>query len=166
MACRGVFFALTPPQREHLLSLNTDSERLEYIQEDIEASWDQAHLLETDKAWDAIHRCLNNGTLTVGHAGSPLGKLIVGGTQLYSDTQAYIVNLVNHGELAEISDLLKTVNKVWMKAQYERLRDSDYPREFISDQHWEYTWDWFSGIPDFIARANQEGRSVIFTVDQ
>jgi len=166
MACRGVFFALSSSQREHLLALSTDSARLQYIQEDIEAAWDEAHLLQTDKAWEAIHRCLTGGTLVVGRSSSPLGKLILGGTQLYSDTQSYIVNLIEHGELSEISVALKTVTKEWMKSRYEQLRNTDYPQEFVSEQDWEYTWDWFSGIPEFIARADVEGCTVIFTVDQ
>jgi hypothetical protein len=48
MAFWGVFFALRSSQREHLLALNADSERLQYIQEDIEAAWDEGHLLQTD----------------------------------------------------------------------------------------------------------------------
>lgn len=166
MACRGVFFALSSSQREHLLTLNSDNDRLQYIQEDIEGTWDEAHLLQTDKAWDAIHRCLTDGTLTIARSSTPLGKLILGGTQLYSDTQSYIVNLIEHGELSEISAALRTVTKEWMKGRYEQLRTTDYPQESVSDQDWEYTWDWFSGIPEFIARADGEGRTVIFTVDQ
>jgi|SRR5579872_3880018 len=126
MACRGVFFALNSSQREQLLALSSDSDRLQYIQEDIEAAWDEAHLLQTDKAWDAIHRCLADGTLSTARSSSPLGKLILGGTQLYSDTQSYIVNLIEHGELSEISTALKTVTKEWMKGRYEQLRNTDY----------------------------------------
>ena len=31
--------------------------------EEIEDRWDRDWLVETDKAWDAIHRCLTGGTL-------------------------------------------------------------------------------------------------------
>jgi Domain of unknown function (DUF1877) len=166
MACRGVFFALSSSQKEHLLSLDSDEKRLTYIQEEIEEPWDEAHLLETDKAWDAIHRCLTDGTLAVARSSTPLGKLILGGVQLYSDTQIYIVNLTDSSELPEISIALRRVTKEWLKERYDQLRGTDYSQEFISEQDWEYTWDWFSGIPDFVNRAVQEGRSIIFTVDQ
>jgi hypothetical protein len=146
--------------------LNSDRDRIDYIQEDIEEAWDEAHILETDKAWDAIHRCLTDGKLTIGSATTPLGKLILGGTQLYSDTDEYIVNLIEHGELSEISAALKTVTKDWMNARYLQLKSTDYPAEGISEDDFQYTWEWFSGIPDFIARADNEGRAVIFTVDQ
>jgi hypothetical protein len=70
MACRGVFFALTSAQKEHLLALDSDGKRLEYIQEGIEVPWDETHLMQTDKAWDAIHRCLTDGTLVVARSPS------------------------------------------------------------------------------------------------
>jgi hypothetical protein len=166
MACRGVFFALSSSEKEHLLALESDKKRMEYIQEEIEEAWDEAHLLQIDKAWEAIHRCLTDGSLTVSRSSNPLGKLIVGGIQLYSDTQTYIINLIESSELPEISTALKVVTKEWLKARYEQLRSTDYPQEFTSEQDWEYTWDWFSGIPEFVVRAAQEGRSIIFTVDQ
>jgi hypothetical protein len=166
MACRGVFFALSPAQKEKLLSLETDQGRLDYLQEGIEAAWDERNLLQTDKAWDAIHRCLAGGSLVVGPSPNPLSKVILGGTQLYSDTQSYIINLVEEPQVPEVAAALKMVTKEWLKNQYDALRHTDYPRELISDQDWEYTWDWFSGIPEFFVRAAQENRSVIFSVDQ
>ena len=80
--------------------------------------------------------------------------------------QTYIINLIESRELLEISTALNAVTKEWLKAQYYQLRSTDYPQEFISEQDWEYTWEWFSEIPEFVARAVNEGRSIIFTVDQ
>jgi hypothetical protein len=34
--------------------------------EAIEEAWDLDHLAESDKAWDAIHRCLTDGQLDAG----------------------------------------------------------------------------------------------------
>ena len=36
---------------------------LDIVQEEIEEPWDEEWLLEMDKAWDAIHRCLTDGRL-------------------------------------------------------------------------------------------------------
>jgi uncharacterized protein DUF1877 len=166
MACRGVFFALSSSDKERLLALKSDNERMDYIKEEIEEAWDEAHLLQTDKAWDAIHRCLTDGTLTVRRSSNPLGKLIAGGIQLHSDTQTYVINLIESSELPELSTALKEVTKEWLKKRYDQLRSTDYPQEFISEEDWEYTWDWFSDIPEFVARTVAEGRSIIFTVDQ
>ncbi len=166
MACRGVFFALSSEQRDHLLALTTDAERRAYIQDHIEEQWDDVHLLQMDKAWDAVHRCLTDGTLTIGSSPTPLAKLILDGKQLHSDTSTYIANLVDWHELPEISEALKAVTKDSLKARYERLRATDYLQYQISNEDWEYTWDYFSEIPDFVARTYEEGRSILFTVDQ
>jgi len=115
MACRGVLFALSSSEEERLLALKTDSERIDYIKEEIEEAWDESHLLQTDKAWEAIHRCLTDGTLTVCRSSNPLGKPIIGGIQLHSDIQTYIINLIERGELPEISTALKEVTKEWLK---------------------------------------------------
>ena len=165
MPCRGAFFALSATQAEHLLALARD-DRLAHVQDGIEATWDEAHLLQTDKAWDAIHRCLTDGTLTIARSEEPLGKLIAGGSQLYADTQNYILNLIHAGELGAVSEALKEVTRDWMKARYEQLAGTDYPQELISDLDWEYTWGWFSRIPGFVDQAQREGRSILFTVDQ
>jgi len=166
MPCRGAFFALSATQAEHLLALARDEDRLAYVQDGIEATWDEAHLLQTDKAWDAIHRCLTDGTLTIARSEEPLGKLIAGGSQLYADTQNYILNLIHAGELGAVSEALKEVTRDWMKARYEQLAGTDYPQELISDLDWEYMWGWFSRIPGFVDQAQREGRSILFTVDQ
>jgi hypothetical protein len=41
MACRGVFFALTSVEKEHLLQLDKDEKLVRYIQEQIEGAWDE-----------------------------------------------------------------------------------------------------------------------------
>lgn len=166
MACRGVFFALTPEQKDHLLALTSDQERLEYVQEVIEEAWDEEHLYETDKAWDAMHRCLTDGSLNGMDSANPLSRLILGGKQLYSDTQKYVINLVEWHELSQISAALKSVTRDWLQGRYKQLSQTDYPQEYISEDDWEYTWAYFSGLPEFIARAQRGGRCVIFTVDQ
>lgn len=166
MACRGVFFAITDAQQEQLLGLTSDRERIDYVQEVIEDTWDEEHLLEVDKAWDAIHRCLNDGSLTVQPFSNPLAVLFLGGRQLNADTNVYIINFIDHSQLAAISAALKNVTQEWMHSRYEKLKGTDYPQEAISEQDWRYTWEWFSSIPDFISRAEKDKRSVIFTVDQ
>jgi len=166
MACRGVFFALTSVEKEHLLQLDNDEKRVRYIQEQIEGAWDEPHLMETDKAWDAIHRCLTDGTLAVTRSPSPLGKLVLGGIQLYADPQTYIINLVENSELPEVATALRVVTKEWFKGRYQKLKGTDYLQEQISEEDFEYTWDWFSGLPEFVDRTAREGRSLIFTVDQ
>lgn len=53
MACRGVHFALTGKQERELLAAG-DDEGVRRVIETIETAWDEEHLAQSDKAWDAI----------------------------------------------------------------------------------------------------------------
>ena len=57
MACRGVHFALTSQEDQRLLAATNDAAVVEILQEEVEERWNEEWLYETDKAWDAIHRC-------------------------------------------------------------------------------------------------------------
>ncbi len=62
MACRGVHFALSSEEQLKMAELTkSQGNVVEYIQEEIEDRWDREWLCATDKAWDAIHRCLTDG---------------------------------------------------------------------------------------------------------
>jgi hypothetical protein len=36
----------------------------------------------------------------------------------------------------------------------------------LTEQDFEYTWEWFVGLREFWQRAAAENRAVLFTVDQ
>jgi hypothetical protein len=59
---RGVHFALTSADEARLAESRDDANVMEIVEE-IEERWDRDWLFQTDKAWDEIHRCLNDGTL-------------------------------------------------------------------------------------------------------
>jgi len=62
MSCLGVLFALTEADAQRLLAAG-DNDAFMTIIEEIEEKWDEASLFQTDRAWDALHRSLSNGTL-------------------------------------------------------------------------------------------------------
>gem|GEM_PF-7118074 len=63
MACRGVFFALTKEEEAKLLAAPDSEAVVEIITEEVEERWDREWLVEMDKSWDAVHRCLGDGSL-------------------------------------------------------------------------------------------------------
>ena len=94
MACRGVHFALTDEQGANLLSIvESQDDVIAFIQEDIEENWDTHWLCETDKAWDAIHRCLTDGTLSDDDS-TPFHWCVLNGSQMYVGDD-YIVSFVD-----------------------------------------------------------------------
>jgi len=67
MSCPGVHFAITAAEAEKLKSFEDDSDRLDYLQNEIEERYfaeAEEYLAQSDKAWDAMHRALGDGTLS------------------------------------------------------------------------------------------------------
>jgi hypothetical protein len=97
MACRGVHFAIAQGDVDRLLSAPNDDARLQIVQEDIEDRWDEEWLYQSDKDWDAIHRCLCDGTLNANGGTYPLKPAILNGRQIYSPDQ-YVMSLATPDE--------------------------------------------------------------------
>ena len=164
MTARGVFFALEDSQLVRLIEAGSDSARLEVVTEDIEERWDRQWLLEVDKAWDAIHRSLTDGTLSRTSGEEPLRWTILGGRQLYKG-DSYIMNLNMPSQVSQLAAALQAVSRDRFLRGYGRIVNEDYGGS-ISDDDLEHTWRWFAQLPGFFGRAAGAGRAVLFTVDQ
>ena len=163
MACRGVLFAIDDVTTKKLLAAASD-EAVMAIVEAIEEAWDKRFLAETDKAWDAMHRALTDGTLDPGGGTFPLNRAILGGTHLHHGDE-YIVALVPKDEVRAVADALAAIDDAAMRTRYETIVPRDYAPEY-GDQDRDYTVANFRDVADLYARAATAGRAVIFTVDQ
>lgn len=164
MTCRGVHFALTKTQLARVLSAKTDDELIEVIQNEIETEWDKEWLRETDKAWDAIHRCLTDGKLGYSNGSFPLNACILGGEQLHSGKD-YIVSLVRPEEVASVASALEVISEEDFKRRYFNINQDEYDGE-IEEEDFQYTWEWFQDLPSLFRLAADNGRAILFTVDQ
>jgi hypothetical protein len=164
VACRGVHFAIDPALVKRLLDAKSDAAVLEVVQVEIEQPWDESWLHQTDKSWDALHRCLSDGTLTIPAQFNPLSAAVLGGKQLYSGDD-YIIALVEPELVRSVADALAGVTKAWLRKRYDALSPQDYDGD-IGDEDFEYTWNWFQGLPQLFDRAARAGRAVVFSVDQ
>src|SRR5688572_22344722 len=116
MPCRGVYFALDSTQEARLLSHRTDEKTMKCIEEEIEGIWDEDWLAETDKAWDAIHRCLSEGSLRC-RGENILEKFVLCGRQLHRSS-AYTVSYLTHDEVRELSETAAGVTKDLFRKRY------------------------------------------------
>jgi len=163
MGCRGVYFALTADEEKRLLSAGSDEAVLEIIQEEIEERWDEKWAEETDKSWDAMHRCLTDGTLSFEPV-SALHQCVLGGKQLYGDDD-YIVSFLTAEETRAVAAAIRDIDQGWMREKYFRIDPEDY--EFpTTEEDFDYTWEYFQSVKRFFQKAAKAGRAVIFTVDQ
>lgn len=152
MGCRGVHFALNDHQVKQLLSAENDDKVLEVVQEEIEGSWDKEWLQETDKAWDAIHRCLTDGKLN-SEPTSPLHKCILGGQQLYEE-EDYIVSYLIPEEVGEVAAAIKDIDEEWMRRKYFAIDPNDYGFP-LTEEDFEYTWSWFEELRSSFKRLGK-----------
>ena len=150
----GVHFAITADQERALLAADAegDSDMIEELLEEIEELWDDDGLkVDTDKAWDPIHRCLTDGTLDPDGGEYPLSHTILGGRHLHDDI--YFV-YVGADEVREVAEALDGVDEMWFRPRFERLEDED---------DWDYVWVNFVDVKEFYGRAAAAGRAVVFT---
>ncbi len=170
MACRGVYFALTDDEARRLLESASNEDVINFIQEEIEARWDEEWLQEADKSWDAIHRCLTDGTLRCRGA-SPLEKFVLGGKRLCYRSD-YIVSYLTPDEVREIAKTTQGLTKEWFRQRYFKLKRTFLGMDVsrydgpITETDFEYSWSYFEEIRQFFQKAAAAVRSVVFTVDQ
>jgi len=164
VACRGVLFALTASQEAALAATRDDDEVIEFVDE-LEDAWDWDWLCEVDKAWDAMHRSLTDGTLRLGrHDDDPLELAVLGGGHYYAGDD-YVVAHVLADQVAGVAAALERVDEGWLRRRYDAIDPDDYQGE-LGDDDFAYTWAYLQDVREFYRRAAEGGRSVVFTVDQ
>ncbi|MGE3821405.1 MAG: YfbM family protein [Isosphaeraceae bacterium] len=161
MGCRGVHFALSPEELADLEAAK-DDEALMALIEEIEDRWDRDWLVETDKAWDAIHRCLTDGTLEYGP--SPLHKCVLGAANRHSGDD-YVVNLLGSEEVKEVAEAIREIDEDVMRRAYFAIDPGSYDGD-LSEDDFGYTWENFLELRAFFEKAARQVRAVAFTVDQ
>jgi hypothetical protein len=163
MGCRGVLFAIDQQETQALRGAISD-DQVQAVVAAIEERWDERFLGQTDKAWDAIHRCLTDGTLAWGNGSFPRNRCILGGESLHHGEE-YVVTLTEARDVPAVAAALQQVTEAEMRQAYDRLDPADNGPEW-SEEDFEYTWSWFQEVRDLWSRAAAAGRAVIFTVDQ
>jgi hypothetical protein len=158
----GVYFAVTPAQELALLAADDggDSEGVGDILAELEESWSDAGLtVDADKAWDAIHRCLTDGTLDPDGGEYPLSHAVLGGRHLHDD---YYVVYLAAVQARDVSDALQSIDPTWFRRRLEAIDDPGY-RGSRDAADFDYTWANFVDVREFYKRAAAARRAVIFT---
>ena len=164
MTSLGVLFALSPRQLRRLESAGDDDDEVMSAIEAIEEAWEEEHLLELDKAWDAIHRALTDGSLAFDSGTFPLSHAILGGTSLYGG-EDYIVSFKSADEVDAIATGLTVIDADAMGERYDTLVPATTTP--ATDQKTAHPRSWRSASwPASTRNSAEASRAVIFTVDQ
>jgi hypothetical protein len=167
MGCRGVHFALSEAEVEHLHSLPSEQDRLDYVIEDIEDRYftdREEYLAESDKAWDAMHRALADGELTWDGGRYPLNHVILAGEVLYTEPD-YLMSLKSPEQVRDIAAALPGVTEAELRRRYFAIDPEVYGCP-VDEEDFAYTWAWFQNVRRLYTKAAAEGCYVLFTADQ
>jgi hypothetical protein len=167
MGCLGVHFALSKTEVDKLRSISDDSARLEHLQGVLEEEYFSAHpelVAQSDKAWDAMHRALSDGTMNWNGGDYPLNNVILGGESLYEDDD-YIMSLKDPKTVGDVAAALPAVTQEAFRARYFAIDPEAYGFP-VTEEDFEYTWQWFQEVRTVWLRAASLGRYVLFTADQ
>ncbi|WP_197407616.1 YfbM family protein [Oceanivirga salmonicida] len=169
MSCRAVLFSLNEEEVNKIKLCKNDIERLNYLQEDIEETYFEkfpTRVSELDKSWDGLHRSLTDGRYAYNNGEYPLNHVILGGESLYQQDD-YIMILKTPAQVKDIAKAIEEISKLELRKGYDKipLDDEDYS-EFLSEEDFQYTWEWFEYSKKFWRLAAKENRYVLFTVDQ
>ncbi|MFC9860236.1 MULTISPECIES: YfbM family protein [unclassified Streptomyces] len=163
MGCRGVLFALEAADAERLLAAGSDTGVMEIV-ETIEEGWDVSALMELDKSWDVLHRCLTDGSLSYAGGEYPLSHAVLGGRLLHEGDD-YIVSYVDAAEIRDIARALAPLDEEWLRERFAALTFSEY-RGSGGEDDIGYALAYLPDLRDFYGEAARAGRAAIFTVDQ
>jgi hypothetical protein len=159
----GVHFALSTQDEARLLAAVGDDDAVLEIVEEIEENSYTALHCDSDKAWDALHRCLTDGKLEYANGTYPLRAAVLGGRQLIEDAE-YTVSYVSAAQVPDVADALSVIEPDWLRRRYDMLSDTDYVGP-VDEDDFDYTWDTLEDLREFFAQAAEAGQAVIFTVD-
>jgi hypothetical protein len=120
----------------------------------------QERVLECGTAWDAIHRCLTDGTLDPTGGDPPLNNAILGGRQLYKSDD-YLVSLVRPDMAPFVSEALNDVKYEDMHAAYLKIDAADYGRP-LNEKDFEKAWVIFQQVRAFYETAAQDLDAIVF----
>ena len=167
MSCLGVLFSLEEKEVNKLKSFKSDDDRLDYLQQEIEAIYFEdfpERVAELDKSWDAIHRSLTDGKLGYTNGSFPLNHVILGGEIIYFSDD-YIMTIKTPEQVRQIAIAIDKVDNESLRTAYYKIDENDYGFPLSKDD-FEYTRDWFDGSKEFWKLAATEKRFVLFTADQ
>jgi hypothetical protein len=168
MSRRGTVYAITPDEAERLLALVGNDEAVAREALDL-YSIDRAksHFIAAmDKSWDILHRCLTDGTLRdLGKGITPLSWCLLGGKSLHAGKE-FIICYVTADQVAQVAEALDKIEPHWLVGRYRSNLQAGGYEGPISNEDFEYTWDYFTGVRNLYSKAAGANRAMVFVTDQ
>jgi hypothetical protein len=160
MRGQGIHYALDAVEQDVFEEIQSDRglfSFLELIMRHRPAKWSQV----TDRAWEAIHRCLAGGTFDY-EGTTPLSWAVLAGDNMYEgEPQTWYISYLQPKEVKLVATALEPISRSWMRKRYDAIDPAEYGWP-LSTEDFEYTWHWFRKLRKFYARADKHDRAVVF----
>ncbi|MGH7145827.1 MAG: YfbM family protein [Planctomycetota bacterium] len=167
MGCLGVHFSISEEEVRTLRGFTTDKARLDYFKNELEEklyALDANFHADSDKAWDAMHRALTDGQLDWDNGSYPLNHAVMGGENLYHHDD-YIMVLKSLQQVRDLAKALEPITEADFRPRYFAIDTKTYTMP-LSEDDFQYTWEWFQEVRGLFSRAAADGRWVLFTASQ
>jgi hypothetical protein len=123
-----------------------------------------SRLLDVDVAWDAMHRCLGDGTLDEDAGRHPLRAAVLGGQPVPGDPGLRL-RLNSPGVVRDLAPRLADIDEGEFRACYFAIPAGDYLM-VPNEADFRYTWDHFRQVQSFYGQAAVHGDHVLFAAYQ
>ena len=121
-------------------------------------------VLETGLAWDAIHRCLTEGTLDPTAGDFPLNHAIMGGKRLHRGPEFEAI-MVRPDIVPHVAEALHCQKRNEMHEKFLKLDPESYGH-VPTDREFDKTWNLMQQIRQLFEDASNERCAVLFTVER
>ena len=125
---------------------------------------DEGWVLECGTAWNAIHRCLTEGTLDPNAGEFPLNCCVLGGRRLYRGTGFEAV-LIRPDIVPHVAMAVRDVKRSDLHERYFKLDPNDYGQQ-PSEKEFDLIWNTFRQIQQLMDEAGELRAAVLFTVER
>lgn len=160
-------------QGAYLILKREDSKRLQTVDQDeaVRAAVgelkrsktyrDVGLMLDCGDCWNAIHRCLSDGTLDPDVGDFPLNHLVLGGKRLFKGGDFYAV-LVRPDIVPFVAESARDVKRNGLRDLYFKLDPQAYGRE-LTEKEFDRVWAVFRQIQQLFDDAAADRAAVLFT---
>jgi Domain of unknown function (DUF1877) len=94
----------------------------------------------------------------------PLNQVVLGGQSIYHKDD-YIMFLKKPKQVEKIAKAVQLISKDSLRKGYFNIDGKSYGFD-LTNEDFEYTWDWFENTLKFWQKAASKKRFVLFTADQ
>jgi hypothetical protein len=120
-----------------------------------------SQILEVKRHWEAIHRCLTDGTLDPDAGDFPLNHVILGGKRLHFGDD-YVAVVVRPDMVTFIAEALHDIKEPDFRKCYFGLAEKGFDQP-INEKDYSLTWHMMQEIRTFFEFCDEERFAILFT---